>query len=139
MVLTQGCALVYSHSDHSSDGAGGVTQCGSVERDVQLCAFLAAKQGVKAGNPAGRKAAQTFHVGGHAAGRGSLRLTLDAADFLDLRDQSRTLARSQDFKSGPLSHQLVGVVAEHAFRSGVDVREAAIQADGDYAWASRLE
>jgi hypothetical protein len=31
------------------------------------------------------------------------------------------------------------VIAEHAFSRGIDVRETPIQANADYAWASRLK
>jgi len=58
---------------------------------------------------------------------------------LNLCNQARSLTGAQQVNRRPLAHQLLGVIAEHAFSRGIDVREAAIQADANHAWASRIE
>ena len=67
------------------------------------------------------------------------RRPLNAAEFFHLSNQAGTLAGAEDLKRRPLLHQFLGVVAEHAFRGGIQVIEAPIETDGDHSGACGLE
>ena len=103
-----------------------------MQRDGNSSAVLAPQLRIEAGHHAGRQGAHAINIGGHAAGGRGFRRSLDAAELLHLRNQARAFSGSQHVGRAPLLHQVGGIVAQQALGGGIDIGEAAIEADGDH-------
>ena len=135
----QGRGLVQRHHRQPGELAGSIAKGGDVHRDGEQNAIFAAQLRVEAGHLAGRKSANAVQIGRHSARGCRLRRPLDAAKPFHLRDQARSLAGSQNLHRAPLVHQIGGMVAQQALRGGVHVGQPAIQPNGRYHGAGRVE